>query len=500
MCRKLAYILILLSVIMPPLAATLSPVPYFRQYSSSFTVQLDSTSFFSHQTTATYNSGNSPGTTHNTNVYYQDQELGVVGATGVSSNNESCSVMLTISVPSEWFYTLAGSEYKRPYGLDVFARGKKLTDGTDEDLNIAGERVYTVSLGYQQTTRTKNKGTVIKLFVPKSIVQDYTAVWWDICLVLDPATQEYTETIGDETLHYYYTSLPPDSDTSIEAVQVQPSNQKYFTDFDINLSCWDFDTFEDYSNFIDTEEHPLVNHRIANKDIPIHLEGFFKPEAISEGSGTNTNTNALTVSFSVEKNPGADEIQLLSGTALRTEQIQIATYNLTSSERKKSGNTKPAESGKVYIFISSSSEGYSQGDLFALNHKKDRNSVYSSPFLFNVIMESTASFPGETNPLAHEKGKAASRTVVFDGTTQFSINNGLGQIPNKCMQVEAEVTLQKPPSTWYAQWRDSGNIYIQLTGKVLDYYTGLVRDYESADLVSGEYSANIYIHVVSDIN
>lgn len=455
-----------------------APAPYIRQYSSSFTVDLSSEKFMSHSVTSTYNKADSSGIQQRRDgKYYQNQELGVIGVSyvniGENEGEAACSIMIEISVPTNgWYYRLSGSEYKRPYGLDLFARGKIFGSDTDVDLSQ-----YCTSLGIQDTPRNLDQTSVVTYYLPKTLVANYSSVWWDMCLVMDPGVLHDDETGEDYVLIYGNKSL------------IQPSNSPYSTDINISISCWDFEDKDEYDACSSEDRE---SHLLSQQLFPIHLEGYFKPDSvISE----NSDTVAASVSF--EKLPQADEFLMLNGNLLNTDLIWIANYDLMSSSKKKdAGENKPSESGKVYIFMSSSPEGYSTSGYFALRHTHDLNAVNTRPFVFNVIMESTKDFTGEASPLAHVNG-GTSRTVTFDGTTYF--NPSGGSVPSNCMVVEAELTRQK---SWYARWVDSGKVSIQLTGKVLDYSNGTPQlvDCNINDFAIGEYTANIYVHIVSDIN
>jgi len=121
-----------------------------------------------------------------------------------------------------------------------------------------------------------------------------------------------------------------------------------------------------------------------------------------------------------------------------------------------------------------------------------------NPIVFEVIMNSDSPLMNSTQTeyLARARADASSRSVTFTGTDAFAVSGAV--IPANCMQVSAEITKQK---SWYARWVDSGTIDIRLTGQVLNA-NGTISDTPlSVEMLNdGEYTANIYFHIVTDIN
>ena len=457
-----------------------TPEPYIRQYSSSFTVDLNANYLWSHKYPSSYNGADATGT-RVAGKYYQNQELGVIGVSSVRSCTTGkftaeCSISIEINLPSNgWYYHLAGSEYNRPYGLDLFARGK-LVAGSGNDTDI---HAYSTQLGKQDGNYDWGSNKDARFFfLPKSVVVGYDSIWWDMCLVLDPLVQQDPET---EEYYVYCNS---------EMSYLQPSNQSYTTDIEITITCWDFSTEAEYYACPAAD---LASHKISSRTFPIHLEGFFKPDSVVSGN----DSSRIVASVSLEKKPGADDIAILNGNnTLNLSSVHVAKYSLMSSSKDLgTGASRPTENGKIYMFLSSSRDGFSSEGYFALKHTHDLNCVYINPFVFEVTMTSTKDF-GEEN-LAHKKGDTSSRSVTFDGRTYFNINNGT--VPANIMQVDPEITLQK---RWYARWIDSGTIEINLTGKVIDYTGGTMELINASveDYMNGQYTANIYIHIISDIN
>ena len=436
------------------------PEVYIREYETSFTVDLASDKFLSHYSDSTYSTATNVD--RNSHKYYQLQELGVVGVSDVRSGSAgsytaNCSVQIDIELLSDgWFYTLPGSDYRRPFGLDVFARAKLLAGGSDIDISE-----YTMFMGNQNHNHAPEDFGTMTAFISMEDIVQYDSVWWDMCLVMDPVADvadDYVEFNGEE-----YPLLPTD--------------QTYSVDLQVTLTCRD-----------------AGNNIISRRVFPIHLEGFYKPNAI-----INNNTS-LDAAIVLNKLPTADEVridgQLYNG---NYNSVTIATYDLTTSSISKgNGNRPPVENGKVYMYVSSSREGYGSGGVFALRHVNDPAGEHVNPIVFEVTMTSDSPLMNnaQTEYLARSRADSSSRSVTFTGTDSFAVSGAV--VPANCMQVSAEVTKQK---AWYARWVDSGTIDIRLTGQVLNS-NGTISEtpLNVETLNNGEYTSIIYFHIITDIN
>lgn len=436
------------------------PSAYIREYETSFTVDLASDKFLSHLSDSTYTSATN--VSRNSHKYYQLQELAVVGVSDVRSGSAgsytpNCSVQMDVELISDgWFYSLPGSDYRRPFGLDIFARAKRLAGGVDEDISE-----YTLFMGNQNHTHSPDEFGKMSATIDIDDIVEFDSVWWDMCLVMDPVAdvyEDYVEFNGEE-----YPLLPTD--------------QTYSVDLQITLTCRD-----------------AGGNIIEQRVFPLHLEGFYKPNAI-----INNNTS-LDAAIVLNKLPGADEMridgQLYNG---GYNSMTVATYGLTTSSiAKGTGNKPPVEKGKLYMFVSSSREGYGAGGVFALRHVNDPAGELVSPIVFEVTMTSDSPLMDNTQTeyLAHSRSDPTSRSVTFTGVDSFAVSGAV--VPVNCMQVSAEVTKQK---SWYARWVDSGTIDIRLTGQVLNP-NGTISDspLNVETLNNGEYTSIIYFHIISDIN
>lgn len=436
------------------------PEAYIREYETSFTVDLASDQFLTHYSDSTYSMATNVD--RNSHKYYQLQELAVMGVSDVRSGSAgaytaNCSVQIDVELVSDgWFYTLPGSDYRRPFGLDFFARAKRLAGGADEDISE-----YTLFMGNQNHTHSPDEFGIMSATIDIDDIVEFDSVWWDMCLVMDPVAD-----VAEDFVEYNGQQYP-----------LLPTDQTYSVDLQVTLTCRD-----------------AGGNIIKQRVFPIHLEGFYKPNAI-----INNNT-ALDAAIVLNKLPGADEVRidgrLYDG---NYNSVPIATYDLTTSSiAKGTGNKPPVENGKVYMYVSSSREGYGSGGVFALHHVNDPTGDHVNPIVFEVTMTSDSPLMNnaQTEYLARSKADPASRSVTFTGTDAFAVSGAV--VPSNCMQVSAEVTKQK---SWFARWVDSGTISIRLTGQVLNS-NGTVSEtpLNVETLNNGEYTSIIYFHIITDIN
>lgn len=441
---------------------------YIRLYESSFDVDLASRFFLSHRDDSTYNSGTNSENKRQDGFYYQNQELGVVGLSDTQNyDTDLGDIVFTITPDSgEWFYKLAGSDYRRPYGIDIFGRAKIKNSNVEVDKGC-------LRLGYQSDV--PESPAVTSLVVPASDVRQYSFVWWDFCLVLDPEV----DVIEDRT-HFRETDY-----------FIQSSNNSYTTDLTITISM--------VTGYGTPEE--TVNKSVS---FPIHLEGFYKPDEFDK--------TQVTAAFSISRI--ADVLQL-DGAGGLLEKINanptaandfttIASYSLSSSAISIGGNK--TDSRKIRMFLSSSNDAIkSNGGHFILKHESNDymtgNSAPGLLFKASLTSESMGHAPNSDQ-----------RTVVFDGTDKFTPkenNDSVYVLPSNYLEIDATVTQQKV-NLWYASWIDTGSIGITLTGQVIppdgteavtaenwNNQGGYEVNGDASTLTKGEYKSTIYIHVIT---
>ena len=82
--------ILILTLIFASLPLIAISQPYIRQYNESYTVDLASNAYLSHRNGATYKEYKSPPYgQRNTEFYYREQELGVIGILGTRTKDNS---------------------------------------------------------------------------------------------------------------------------------------------------------------------------------------------------------------------------------------------------------------------------------------------------------------------------------------------------------------------------------------------------------------------------
>lgn len=454
---KKTLILILASLLLSSLLWAADLTSYIRLYDASFSVDLASNKFLSHIENSTYSSSTNSANQRKTGFYYQNQELGVVGLSDTDKyDTELGDIVFTISPETnDWFYKLAGSDYRRPYGIDIFARGRQVSNNAEVDLG-------SMRLGFQSDVSESPTATV--LVISASDVRNYKGIWWDFVLVMDPEV----DTVEDRTRFrgndYFITA----------------SDRSYTTDVTITIN-----TVTGYQTAEETVTKSII--------FPIHLEGFYKPAEFEKTSVTASFT--ITRVAEILRLDGADGLlsTINANPSSSSDFTTIADYTLNTSALTGSKN----DARKIRMFLSSSNDAKVSGGPFILRHEKDANAPV---LLFKAAMtsESKGHAPGSNN-----------MTVVFDGTDTFTPKTDTTDysLPANHLEIDATTTMQKT-NTWYASWIDNGSIGITLTGQILQNgvpvaATGWTNqgvytlNGNTRALTKGEYKSTIYIHVVT---
>ena len=433
---------------------------YIRLYDASFSVDLASNKFLSHVDNSTYNSNTNPANLRKTGFYYQSQELGVVGLSDTNKyDTEMGDIVFTISVDNGWFYKLAGSDYRRPYGIDVFARGKLASNNNEVDLGC-------LRLGYQSDVSENPETTSI--VINAADVLKYKGIWWDLVLVMDPEVDTVDDSTRFRGNDYFITA----------------SDRSYTTAVTVTIN-----TVTGYQTAEET-----VTKSIS---FPIHLEGFYKPSEFEKTSITASFT--ITRVAKILRLDGANGLlsKVKANPESSSDFTTIADYALNTSAVTSS----KTEARKIRMFLSSSNDAKVSNGPFILRHEKDATAPI---LLFKAAMTSES-----TEGKGHAPG-SDNKTVVFDGTDTFTpkTDNANYTLPANHLEIDATTTLQKSGSTWYASWVDTGTIGIALTGQILQNgvpvtATGWTNQGvytlggNTQALTKGEYKSTIYIHVVT---
>ena len=449
------------------------PSPYLKLNDRCTVIDLAANTFRGHSVNASYHDTIKTSTAYGTTNYYFNQNLLSIGMTDTKIGTEAQgSIRLTITLQDDsdgWFYTLLDDKrFKRPFGLDIFARGRS----GNSDVPIPNDNDnYSFHLGYvapSEDAGYANLYTDNSVEIPMSVVADYKSIWWDVCIVLDPVT----DTVND-AIHNIYGGNTENPDDPNE-YHMLASNQYYVASLQFRIECLD-------------ENGDVV----AADTYIIQIYGYYKP---ANANDMNDNTSV----FYLVKNANSEQLDI-NQIYNDNSWLEIASYNFTTNAKQITnlgGKTwDNYDPGKVYMFLSSSNNAFGgsseQFTLKRVTGSGSYSSQYFSSINYLVKLESTESHDSK----------------VFDGTLSYNSLSGFN--PEDCLTIKAEKF--KDRSSNYARWYDLGTleIYIPKTGESLAQYGEVLGQTNSFDwlpestdinLNAGTYTSNIYVHIVSDFN
>lgn len=404
MKRLLSSVLVLLLFVLSCSALQ----PYMRQNDRCTVVDLASAAFLSHLTNSTYDDTKEVTNLRDTGKYYWPQNLAVVGATQVrhkvdGQNVAYGDIIITAElISSEWCYTLIGNEeYRRPFGIDFFCRGK----AGSSDVDIPN---YSMHMGYQP----HSSSGVNTITVPADIVKNYDSIWWDCALVMDLPVDTQNDQVEYAGTMYH----------------LIPTDEFYTATVRFTISC---------SN--GTEQQ-----------YDLHLAGTYKPNNVPDSSMTSIisiSRLAAATSFDIE--------QLYES----NQPIDVATYGYTTNS-VKNGN----ENGLVYIFLSNSPSGQTTAgasiNKFTLRYTNPNTGMVSeidsasNSINFIAYLNSERGYKYSEGP-----GSTGETTIAYDGTDGWIKNNSI--LKTNYLVIPGEKTKDKQNEN-YVRWFDSGTISISI--------------------------------------
>ena len=476
MIKKVLIVLALL-VIASACFAVDPPLPYLRLNDRCTVIDLASNIYRGHSLDASYYDSRTvlSSTEYGTQYFYYSQNLLTIGMTEIrdSKLNPKGSIRLTVTPVGDgegWFYRLLNDKrYKRPFGLDLFARGRKR--GANKDESIA---VYSFHAGISCPDSSGEMALLSPNYtvtIPIEVVAQYQSIWWDSCLVLDPVT----DTVNDMVSNVYSGSTDPDNLGDADECYLLASDQYYVTSVEFKIEC------------IDENEQVIVSNAYI-----VQIYGYYKPADASSMDDSS-------IIFYILKNDNADHIdinQLYNDDSW----LELANYDFTTDARTftlPSGSTLDSfDVGNVYMFLSSSNDAFSgTSSQFTLNRVSGTGQItpqYYSSINYLVRLRST---------------KDPSQVKVYDGTLSYSSVAGFQ--PDDSVTIEAEKFKDRIYN--YARWYDSGVLEIYIpkndADTVVSQYGVLGQtnsfqyippDTTDINLNAGTYTSNIYVHIVSD--
>ena len=457
MKRKLLTIILLLMLVP---AACFSATSYLRINDRCTIVDLASKAFCTHLLYADNGVGSvydeaggqntNPTNLKDTGIYYYKQNLAVIGITGIRTKVSGVyvaegPVTLSVTAPAGgWYYILPGrEEYKRPFGIDVFARGR--TSSGDTNLTDAsGDMIYCAHFGNQDKATTLPAGTIT---IPAERVANYDYIWWDISLVLDPLVDEVSESVTYDSVVY-----PLYSTTAY-----------YNSELNFSISCNDI-----------SDAHT------------IYLAGYYSPDhAVSTDMTAILNVTRLSEAGSLDINEMAK-----NGT-----EVTVAEYGFSTDSKA----VARYQNGKVYMFLSSSPNARASSSTFTLNKISDTGTYIlpQNPTSTNLIHYKAYLNSEEGYTYANEVSSRSSGGITYQTSIQYS---GLDTINTHNFLRLNPTSFKDKDSKTYYHFIDRGTISIMIPGDVAFQERDIFdsQDPDFINLESGLYTSTIYIHIVTD--
>lgn len=399
MRKKLLSILALLFTICSlGFAATQDPFIIIKKH--CITVDLAENKYKSHIDNAQYSSSSIPSNlASNSANYYDSQILAVIGIDYTKGKNLPVTITMEL-VSGEWSY-IYDDRYKRPFGVDLFAR-KADNIGSDGLGFPDSDGNFNLHFGHQENA---NSGTNIQTAtIPANIATKYDSIWWDACLVMDPIVDTNTNTVLDENgVEYHLTA----SDTF------------YTAQLKVTISCG-----------------------TSSETYNIFLQGYYK---ISDTDDIDTDTSLM---MTVERLSTANTLDITELATSKASQ-PVARYGYTTTEKQTSDT-----SGKVSVFLSSASDAFGQNpEEFRLRHINANGQTSVRDTANNSIVY-RATLTSQANASKADDG--STRSVTYDGTDYFGNPN----TPSRYMTSSAELMMSHNSN--YVIWRDNGEISVTI--------------------------------------
>ncbi|MCF0237090.1 MAG: hypothetical protein HUK24_00710 [Sphaerochaetaceae bacterium] len=446
MKKSIVLLTLLITTLFTCFAATKTPV--FEQRTDNLIVNLASDYFMNHTTNVSWG-----GTTATKNseakYYYQNQTLGLVGifADNTASNARITEdVTITAELTSgKWFYIYEGTDerYMMPFGIYLCGRGKteqSFASGSTH-YDIPGCSLY---LG-ADTTTGEVKGSVTMKAGTKgksgntTATKDFFGVWWDIILVFPNNVDTTNDTVKGPNNTTY---------------KLLPSEKLYNASIKITISCG-----------------------TTSQTYEVPLSGYYK-------SNTTYNTKSICL-LNVSKYATANSVDIKSlYTSGTSSKASIAKYSLTTSTEKYSSG-KPTEKtlGYINLVLSSSSKlTGTASEEFTLRHVNANGTTSLRDTNYNSIKYR-----------AYLTSDITGTSVEFDGKGTYSNSTISGNklVINPSIQ-------QGQDGTYQYRWYDIGEISVAIPNDP-SIQTINGQEIKLDNLQAGQYTSNIYIHVITDI-
>ena len=434
------------------LAVMLIPAFCFAAISATFSlngaasvIDLASTEFPTHTLSNAAYYATYPGETVS-EPYYDNQIIGTVELRDDGYTNNVRNISVSAKLISDnnndgWYLTYEkdGVKYKRPFSLMLLGREEKTYYGSDIYYQKLSNTSYGKTIGDSASSKANISYSTSKYTNTYSFSSSRRAIMWDLVLVFDKNVSRDTNTVAD-THGNTFNLASSDNNYYRALIQISITYDKR-----INRS-WTYGITE---TFI------------------VELKGTYNPTTYDQESDIRASINSA---LNVTRLASADNVNILSllesGSGTKTP---VGSYHF------RAANTGGNDSTRTFsLFLSSSGNGTVAGNEFFFR-LMDSNGRVSS-----LVSNHTA-----VKFYAYLTSEGSGNTVQFDGQSVYSTTISGGSITINGVY----------DSTYnYTTWDDYGDISIAVpSGQTINGASVTANT-----LVSGRYTGNIYIHVVSN--
>ena len=432
------------------IAVMLIPVFCFAKFTSSFilngaagVIDLASTEFPTHTLAnaayyVTY-SGNTLS-----DPYYDNQIIGTLELRNTTNNDKVKNITVSARLLSDnnndgWYMTYEkdGVKYKRPFSLMLLGRQEKYTSQYGVYYQKLTNTTYGKTIGDSASSRANTTYSTSQYTSNFTFSNSNRAIMWDLVLVFDNNVSRETNTVAD---------------THGNTFNLASSDENYYKALIQFTITYDKKIGNTWTNGI-TETYI------------VELKGTYNPTTTDQESDFTSN---IISTLNVSRLSSADNLNILSLLESGTR-TPVGSYHFRAANMGGNDTTRTFS-----LFLSSSGNGTVAGNEFYFKLTDSNGRVSSGLSNHNAVRF-----------YAYMTSGVSGNTVQFDGQGVYSTTVSGGSITINGVY----------DSTYnYTTWEDYGEISVTVPSSQTINGSAVT----SETLISGRYTGNIYIHVISN--
>lgn len=432
------------------IAVMLIPVFCFAEFTSSFilngaagVIDLASTEFPTHTLAnaayyVTY-SGNTLS-----DPYYDNQIIGTFELRNTTNNDKVKNITVSARLLSDnnndgWYMTYEkdGVKYKRPFSLMLLGRQEKYTSQYGVYYQKLTNTTYGKTIGDSASSRANTTYSTSQYTSNFTFSNSNRAIMWDLVLVFDNNVSRETNTVAD---------------THGNTFNLASSDENYYKALIQFTITYDKKIGNTWTNGI-TETYI------------VELKGTYNPTTTDQESDFTSN---IISTLNVSRLSSADNLNILSLLESGTR-TPVGSYHFRAANMGGNDTTRTFS-----LFLSSSGNGTVAGNEFYFKLTDSNGRVSSGLSNHNAVRF-----------YAYMTSGVSGNTVQFDGQGVYSTTVSGGSITINGVY----------DSTYnYTTWEDYGEISVTVPSSQTINGSAVT----SETLISGRYTGNIYIHVISN--